>query len=76
MPETIGAGLLSQIRQPMLYVHCKRCGRRGRYRHSTLVERFGPDAGLPDVASTPEDGCDHKGQHGGCFVNFPVLAQR
>ena len=75
MQENSGAVLLSQIHHPMLDVHCKRCGRRGRYRHSTLLERFGPDARLPDVASTLEDGCERKGQHGGCFVIFPALAQ-
>ena len=71
-----GAVLLSHLTHAVIDVYCTRCGRPGRYRHSTLLERFGPDAGLPDVASTLEDGCERKGQHGGCFVIFPALAQQ
>ena len=47
-----GAVSLSETNSPVLDVFCSRCGRRGRYRIETLVDRFGADARLPDVAST------------------------
>lgn len=30
-------------------IECGSCGRRGRYRRDTLLERFGSDKALPDV---------------------------
>lgn len=72
-----GAVTLSEIVRvhSSLDVRCKRCERQGRYRVSTLIERFGAGAGLPEVASALEEGCARKGQYsGGCFVHFPGLA--
>ncbi len=57
----------------MLDVRCDRCGRAGRYRVATLVERYGLDAGLPAIASALEEGYPRKGEHGGCFVTFDGL---
>ena len=33
----------------MLTLDCEPCGRHGRYRLKTLVEVYGPRAGLPDI---------------------------
>lgn len=33
----------------MTELHCDKCGRRGRYRRETLLERFGPEIALPDL---------------------------
>ena len=55
----------------VIEVRCKRCDRFGRYRIETLIERFGADARMPDVASELEEGCEYKGKTmGGCFVYF------
>ncbi len=70
---TDGAALLSETNSPLLDVFCSRCGRRGRYRIETLIDRFGADARLPDVASTLEEGCPQKGDPAGCLVTFPGL---
>ncbi len=40
---------------------------------ATLVERYGLDTGLPEIAAALEEGCPRKGEHGGCFVIFPEL---
>ncbi len=45
----------------------------GRYRVATLVETYGLDSGLPEIASALEEGCLRKGQPGGCFVVFDGL---
>ena len=72
---TSGAVTLRQIHgtRDMLDVRCDRCGRSGRYRVATLVERYGIDAGLPAIASALEEGCLRKGEHGGCFVEWEGL---
>ena len=72
---TSGAVTLRQIHgmRKMLNVHCDRCGRAGRYRVATLVETYGLDSGLPEIASALEEGCPRKGEPGGCFVIFPEL---
>ena len=48
--------------------------RRGRYRVASLVETYGLDAGLPDIASALEEGCPRKGEPGGCFMVWEGLA--
>ena len=72
---TTGAVTLAQIAtsRDALAVHCDRCDRSGRYRLATLIDRFGRDCPLPEVAASLEEGCDRKGQIGGCFVTFPDL---
>jgi hypothetical protein len=35
--------------KPMVRVACEKCGRSGQYRKSTLIDRFGADARLPDL---------------------------
>jgi hypothetical protein len=37
-----------QGRIEMLRVACTKCERSGRYSVARLIERYGPDAGLPD----------------------------
>jgi hypothetical protein len=71
-----GAVILRDLARthPMVSVRCDRCDRAGRYRVSTLIERYGRHARLPDVASALEAGCPRKGEHGGCFVVFEELS--
>ena len=70
-----GAVTLRQIRatRDVLECHCDRCGRAGRYRVETLIERYGADTGLPAVASALEEGCPKKGLHSGCFLVWEGL---
>lgn len=30
-------------------IHCPKCGREGRYRRESLLDRYGPTQALPDV---------------------------
>ena len=32
-----------------LAIECRPCGRHGRYRLGTLIEAYGPKAGLPEI---------------------------
>lgn len=46
MPDAV---TLSRLKPGLVKLACKKCGRAGRYRRDTLIARFGPEAGLPDV---------------------------
>jgi hypothetical protein len=61
-----GAYIVSELPEGLTEIACAKCGRRGRYKRETLLERFGPDKALPDVlialadcprAATPGDPC-------------------
>ncbi len=41
--------LLSEYPADLVRLACRRCGRRGQYRRSTLAKRFGADIGLPEL---------------------------
>lgn len=49
MPNN-GAYLISDLPPDhMVEIVCEKCGRKGQYRPSTLLEKFGPEAPLPHV---------------------------
>ena len=38
-------------------VRCDQCGREGRYRRTTLLDRFGPDKPMPDILNAITADC-------------------
>src|SRR3954469_11641969 len=34
---------------PIVRIVCAKCARSGQYRRQTLIDRFGPDTGMPEV---------------------------
>ena len=44
-------------------VRCESCGRLGRYRRATLIEKFGPDGSMPDILNIITADCDRHGRH-------------
>ena len=46
MPDSL---TLSTYPHNMVRLACKKCPRKGQYRKSTLIERFGPDVTMPDL---------------------------
>ena len=38
-------------------VRCDQCGREGRYRRTTLIERYGPDKAMPDILNAITEDC-------------------
>ncbi|WP_043345619.1 hypothetical protein [Belnapia moabensis] len=58
---------------------CRRCGRAGQYRLATLIERFGPAAGLPAVrlalsANCPKHDVGYASDP--CGAYYPDLAPK
>jgi hypothetical protein len=69
-----GAYSLAGFPLSIVRVDCPRCGRSGRYRLSSLVERFGCDAALPDVLAELAH-CDRRGSFSTpCGAKFSDLA--
>lgn len=64
---------------------CRRCDRRGRYRRETLLARYGPDQGMPDLLSEISADCPHRQRQrerlafgdrcGAYYANAPGLAE-
>ena len=38
-------------------VLCSECSREGRYKRTTLLDRFGPDKPMPDILNAITAGC-------------------
>ncbi len=38
-------------------VRCEQCGREGRYRRNSLLDRFGPDKPMPDILNAITEDC-------------------
>ncbi len=38
-------------------VRCDQCGREGRYRRATLLDRFGPDMAMPNILNAITEDC-------------------
>ncbi len=60
---------------PVTFVRlaCERCGRKGQYRKSALIARFGADIALPDLRHEIAQ-CDRRGKMpDGCGVHYVGL---
>lgn len=72
-----GAVTLGQIasRLDRLEIACTKCGRKGSYAVQGLIDRHGPDLGLPDLAAMLSADCEHRGglAYDQCHVLFTNL---
>jgi hypothetical protein len=70
---------LSALTQDPVKIACKRCGRSGAYRKSTILKYAGVEAGtvLPEIANIiAKDKCEDWSELGNkrCFIYFLELA--
>ena len=56
-------------------IDCQKCGRHGRYKKATLVEKYGIDVVLPDLIGLLANNCENRGRLGnqGCGAFYPAL---
>ena len=56
-------------------IDCQKCGRHGRYRKATLVERYGRDTVLPALLALLASDCEFRNKLGnqGCEVIYRAL---
>ena len=54
---------------------CQKCGRHGRYRKATLIEKYGDDTVLPDLLALLASDCEFRNKLGnqGCGALYPAL---
>ena len=68
---------LAQIADCMatLAVRCTKCDRRGRYRITTLIERYGPDFAGPDLREKLSVDCEKHdaAEYERCDLYFPGM---
>ena len=68
-----GSLQLSEYPKPMVRLSCEKCERAGQYRKSTLIDRFGADARLPDLRE--ETQCERLGKmHDACIISAATIA--
>ena len=56
-------------------IDCQKCGRNGRYRKATLIEKHGSDIVLPDLLALLASDCEFRNKLGnqGCGAIYPAL---
>lgn len=70
-----GALLIKDHPLKVIEVACEKCDRRGRYRKSSLLKKFGPTMVLPDVLAELSANCNLRDSLGnnGCGAYYPAL---
>jgi hypothetical protein len=61
---------------PIVRIVCAKCARSGQYRRQTLIDRFGPDTGMPEVIAEIAQCPDRMNFSDICQVRCPDLAGR
>ena len=58
-------------------IDCQKCGRHGRYRNATLIEKYGSDTVLPDLLALLASDCEFRNKLGnqGCGALYPALGR-
>jgi hypothetical protein len=60
----------------MLDVGCRKCERRGRYKVSNLIAKYGPELALPDLRNILAADCPRMKKisiYEQCGINYPHL---
>ena len=68
-----GCYTLAQYPHETVRLACKFCQRKGQYRKDTLLARYGPDIGLPDLRLQISQCNHHHGTQRVCGVYYPDL---
>ncbi len=73
------SGSLTITDQPIdpTEIDCQKCGRNGRYRKATLIEKYGRDTVLPDLLAMLASDCEFSNKLGnqGCGALYPALGR-
>ena len=77
MPRSSSSLTIKDFPTDRIEVECKKCGRHGRYRKASLIEKYGSDIVLPDLLALIAGDCEFRGRLGnqGCGAIYPALAR-
>ena len=75
MPQRNGSLKIADHPGDPIKIDCQKCGRHGRYRKVTLIEKYGSDTVLPDLIGLLANDCEYRGRLGnqGCGAIYPTL---
>ena len=60
MPERDSAYTLGEFRETFVYIACWHCPRRGRYRLTNIIAKFGADMTGPELLNILSADCTHR----------------
>ena len=74
----MGAPTIRDFPTDPIEVECKKCGRKGRYRKATLIEKYGSNTILPGLLALIAGDCEFRNKLGnqGCGAIYPALEFR
>ena len=74
-PQRNGSLTIAEHPGDPIEIDCQKCGRSGRYRKATLIEKYGSDTVLPDLIGILASDCKFRGRLGnqGCGAIYPAL---
>ena len=77
MPRSSSSLTIKDFPTDRIEVECKKCGRHGRYRKATLIEKYGSDTVLPDLLAMLASDCEFRNKLGnqGCGALYPALSR-
>jgi len=77
MPRSSSSLTIKDFPTDRIEVECKKCGRHGRYRKATLIEKYGSDTVLPDLLAMLASDCEFRNKLGnqGCGALYPALGR-
>lgn len=67
-----GAHTLDKFPEPIVQLACTKCSRKGQYRKTVLIERYGVDIGLPALLFSIAN-CDAAKMYQGCGAYYVAL---
>ena len=78
MERSKGSLTIKDFPTDRIEVECKKCGRHGRYRKASLIEKYGTDTVLPDLLALLASDCEFRNKLGnqGCGAIYPALEFR
>ena len=73
--QRVGSLFITNQPTGPIEIDCQKCGRNGRYRKATLIEKYGSDVVLPDLIGILASDCEFRGRIGnqGCGAIYPAL---
>ncbi len=75
--QTSGSLTITDHPTDPIEIDCQKCGRKGRYRKATLIEKYGSDTVLPDLLAMLASDCEFRNKLGnqGCGALYPALGR-
>ena len=77
MPRPNGSLTITDHPTDPIEIDCQKCGRTGRYRKATLIDKYGGDIVLPDLLALLASDCEFRNKLGdqGCGAIYPTLGR-